>query len=140
RTIALLDALEERAEQKSGDAREIGSPIASPLIGSGTELSKLREEVDIVAPSDLHLLITGETGVGKELVARLVHESSRRSSEPLVHVNCAALPESLAESELFGHAPGAFTGAGKGRAGKFQAAEGGTLFLDEIGELSHPIQ
>jgi anaerobic nitric oxide reductase transcription regulator len=86
------------------------------------------------------VLITGETGVGKEVVARSIHAASPRSDEPLIYVNCAALPESIAESELFGHVRGAFTGATEHRAGKFEVADGGTLFLDEIGELPLSIQ
>jgi anaerobic nitric oxide reductase transcription regulator len=84
--------------------------------------------------------VTGETGVGKELVARHVHAGSRRREEAIIHVNCAALPESVAESELFGHVAGAFTGAVRDRAGKFEVADGGSLFLDEIGELPLSLQ
>jgi anaerobic nitric oxide reductase transcription regulator len=86
------------------------------------------------------VLITGETGVGKELVAHHVHAASARADEAMIHVNCAALPLSIAESELFGHVAGSFTGASRDRAGKFEVADGGTLFLDEIGELSLEIQ
>ena len=86
------------------------------------------------------MLITGETGTGKELVARTLHAQSRRAEQALVHVNCAALPESIAESELFGHLKGSFTGAISDRAGKFELADGGTLFLDEIGELALSLQ
>jgi anaerobic nitric oxide reductase transcription regulator len=93
-----------------------------------------------VAPSDLTVLILGETGVGKELVAQQLHAGSQRAQQTLVHVNCAALPETLAESELFGHRKGAFTGALQDRSGKFELADGGTLLLDEIGELSPAIQ
>jgi anaerobic nitric oxide reductase transcription regulator len=89
----------------------------------------------MVARSDLNVLITGETGVGKERVAHQIHDLSARGDEALIHVNCAALPESIAESELFGHVAGAFTGAVRERAGKFEVADGGTLFLDEVGEL-----
>src|SRR5690606_37059452 len=95
---------------------------------------------DVVASSDLSILITGETGTGKEVVARHIHEKSNRCHEPLIYVNCAALPESIAESELFGHRKGAFTGADSHRIGKFELDEGGTLFLDEIGELPLSIQ
>src|SRR5699024_166541 len=89
---------------------------------------------------ELPVLLTGETGVGKELFARRLHLGSRRCRKPLIQVNCAALPESLAESELFGHVKGAFSGAGNARAGRFEAANGGTLFLDEVGELPLSIQ
>jgi anaerobic nitric oxide reductase transcription regulator len=101
---------------------------------------RLREEISIVAGSDLSVLITGETGVGKELVASHVHTASSRADEALIQVNCSALPESIAESELFGHVAGAFTGATRDRAGKFEIADGGTLFLDEIGELPLTVQ
>ena len=112
RTLALLNALEEKAERKSRAVREIASTWQTPLIGAAGGLARVCHEVEVVAPSDMPLLITGETGVGKELVARLVHDSSSRAGEPLVHINCAALPENLAESELFGHVAGSFTGGG----------------------------
>ncbi|MFT6914324.1 MAG: anaerobic nitric oxide reductase transcription regulator [Motiliproteus sp.] len=112
----------------------------SEMIGSSTIMTRLKQEIAIVAQSHLSVLIQGETGVGKELVARQIHQQSRRSQGPLVQINCAALPENLAESELFGHIKGAFSGAGTDRAGKFEIADGGTLFLDEIGELPLSIQ
>jgi anaerobic nitric oxide reductase transcription regulator len=101
---------------------------------------RLRREIDLVARSDFSVLVQGETGTGKELVARAVHAASARRQEPLIHVNCAALPETLAEAELFGHVRGAFTGAAADRPGKFEIADGGTLFLDEIGELPLTVQ
>ncbi len=110
------------------------------LIGSGIVMQALRAEIRTVGPSDLTVLILGETGVGKELVAERIHATSSRRAGPLVHVNCAALPESLAESELFGHEKGAYTGANRDRAGKFELAHGGTLLLDEVGELASPVQ
>ena len=91
---------------------------------------------DRVAPTDARILITGDNGVGKELVARWVHEKSNRASAPIVEVNCAAIPSELIESELFGHEKGSFTSAIKQRIGKFETANGGTLFLDEIGDMS----
>lgn len=99
-----------------------------------------QKEIEIVAASDLNVLIFGETGTGKELVAKSIHEASPRAANPLVYLNCAALPESVAESELFGHVKGAFTGAISNRSGKFEMADNGTLFLDEIGELSLSLQ
>ncbi len=110
------------------------------LIGNSSAMTALKEDIRLVANSDYTVLIQGETGVGKDLVARNLHQLSHRHQKPLVHVNCASLPETLAESELFGHTKGAFTGADKKRAGKFQLAHGGTLFLDEIGELPLSIQ
>jgi len=110
------------------------------IIGHSTVLQSLLHELDVVADSELPVLLMGETGVGKELFARRLHRNSRRSKKPLVHVNCAALPESLAESELFGHVKGAFSGATTDRPGRFDAADGGTLFLDEVGELPLSIQ
>jgi anaerobic nitric oxide reductase transcription regulator len=100
----------------------------------------LLEEIDVVGRSDLTVLITGETGVGKELVARAIHATSPRAGKPLISLNCAALPDTLVESELFGHVRGAFSGAVGDRRGKFELADGGTLFLDEVGELSLAVQ
>ncbi|MEX2366595.1 MAG: nitric oxide reductase transcriptional regulator NorR, partial [Pseudohongiellaceae bacterium] len=110
------------------------------LIGNSKLMQRLRSELEVVGKSDLAVLIQGETGVGKELVARFIHLHSARSHKPMVQVNCAALPETLAESELFGHVSGAFSGAGKNRAGKFELANEGTLLLDEVGELPLAIQ
>lgn len=109
-------------------------------LGNSPQLQQLLQEIDTVAESDLPVLLLGETGVGKELFAHRLHQQSRRAARPLIHVNCAALPESLAESELFGHARGAFSGAGHERAGRIEAADGGTLFLDEVGELPLNVQ
>ena len=110
------------------------------IVGQSDVLTRLLHEMQVVAGSDLPVLLLGETGVGKELFARLLHRHSPRRHKPLGHVNCAALPESLAESELFGHRRGAFSGAVTDRPGRFEAAEGGTLFLDEVGELPLPVQ
>jgi len=106
------------------------------MIGGSAPMQKIKETIDKVAPTDARILITGENGVGKELVARWVHEKSNRSAGPLVEVNCAAIPTELIESELFGHEKGSFTSAIKQRIGKFEQANGGTLFLDEIGDMS----
>ena len=110
------------------------------MIGDSDCMRVLRNEIAIVAPSELAVLILGETGVGKELVALHIHRESNRADQVMVYVNCAALPESIAESELFGHVKGAFSGATADRAGKFELADGGTIFLDEIGELPLSIQ
>ncbi len=111
-----------------------------PLVGDSPATKALMREIEIVARSDLSVLLSGETGVGKEVVARIIHSRSSRADQPLVYVNCAALPEALAESELFGHVRGAFSGASADRAGKFELANGGTLLLDEIGELPLAVQ
>ncbi len=106
------------------------------MIGESEPILHIRETIDKVAPTEARILITGENGVGKELVARWVHEKSNRASGPLVEVNCAAIPSELIESELFGHEKGSFTSAVKQRIGKFEQAHNGTLFLDEIGDMS----
>lgn len=106
------------------------------ILGDSEGISLIKESIDKVAPTDARVLITGENGSGKELVARWLHEKSNRSSLPLIEVNCAAIPSELIESELFGHEKGAFTSAVKQRIGKFEQANGGTLFLDEIGDMS----
>ena len=100
------------------------------------ESNQIKETIEKVAPTEARVLITGENGVGKELVARWLHEKSNRAESPLVEVNCAAIPSELIESELFGHEKGSFTSAIKQRIGKFEQANGGTLFLDEIGDMS----
>lgn len=110
------------------------------IIGQSPALQSILQELDVVASSDLPVLLLGETGVGKELFARQLHRRSGRADKPMIYVNCAALPESLAESELFGHSKGAFSGALSERAGRFDAADGGTLFLDEVGELPLSVQ
>lgn len=124
-----------RREQMEG-----GEETPSMILGSSPVVCELLDELGVVADSDLPVLLQGETGVGKELFARWLHAHSPRARKPLVYVNCAALPESLAESELFGHLRGAFSGAGQDRPGRFEAANGGSLFLDEIGELPLSIQ
>ncbi|HRO54327.1 MAG TPA: nitric oxide reductase transcriptional regulator NorR [Alicycliphilus sp.] len=125
------DALRAQDRAGAGEAE---------IVGESPALKRLLHELAVVATSDLPVLLLGETGVGKELFARLLHQQSGRRSRPMVHVNCAALPESLAESELFGHVRGAFSGAVSDRPGRIEAAEGGTLFLDEVGELPLSVQ
>lgn len=109
---------------------------AEVMIGTSEGITKIKETIAKVAPTDARVLITGENGVGKELVARSLHDQSARAAGPMIEVNCAAIPSELIESELFGHEKGAFTSAIKHRVGKFEQANGGTLFLDEIGDLS----
>jgi transcriptional regulator with GAF, ATPase, and Fis domain len=106
------------------------------MVGSSAPIQKIKDTIEKVAPTEARILITGENGVGKELVARWVHEKSNRATGPLVEVNCAAIPGELIESELFGHEKGSFTSALKQRIGKFEQANSGTLFLDEIGDMS----
>jgi formate hydrogenlyase transcriptional activator len=110
------------------------------LVGQSQELRHIINQIDLVAPTEASVLILGESGTGKELLAREIHNRSRRKDKPLVRVNCASIPKDLFESEFFGHARGAFTGAIKDRTGRFEAAEGGTLFLDEIGEVPLDLQ
>src|SRR5262249_30569287 len=105
------------------------------LIGQSAALQAVLDKVRSVAPTDASVLITGETGTGKELIARAIHSASRRRDKPFIKVNCAAFPAGLVESELFGHEKGAFTGAITRRSGRFELANGGTIFLDEIGEI-----
>jgi anaerobic nitric oxide reductase transcription regulator len=141
RTTALIESLERFADRKGAIAQELQrSATGTQIIGQSPAMQRLLREISVVAGSDLAVLIVGETGVGKELVAQQVHAASSRRNEALIHVNCAALPESIAESELFGHVTGAFTGASRDRAGKFDISDGGTIFLDEVGELPLTIQ
>jgi len=106
------------------------------MVGASTPIQKIKETIEKVGPTEARILVTGENGVGKELVARWVHEKSNRAGGALIEVNCAAIPSELIESELFGHEKGSFTSAVKQRIGKFEQANGGTLFLDEIGDMS----
>jgi anaerobic nitric oxide reductase transcription regulator len=142
--VARIDALARLGEEERGRAeafrQQASALTGAELIGTSAQHRALMEEIGIVAPSDLTVLITGETGVGKELVASAIHARSARSAKPFIRVNCAALPEHLAESELFGHVRGAFSGATTDRRGKFDIAAGGTLFLDEVGELPLALQ
>ena len=110
------------------------------IVGQGPAIANLVQQIELVAPTDATALISGESGTGKELVAREIHRRSQRKDYPLVRVNCASIPRELYESEFFGHVKGAFTGALKDRAGRFQAADGGTLFLDEVGEIPLEMQ
>ncbi len=126
-----LSALEHRLRRAEGD---------SQMVGSGPAMEALNKLISRVAPTESTVLIRGETGCGKELVARALHSGSLRADRPLVPINCGALPEHLIESELFGHCRGAFTGADVARTGLFEMADGGTLFLDEIGELPLAMQ
>jgi anaerobic nitric oxide reductase transcription regulator len=119
---------------------EPSGDVPTEFLGVSEEARRVRADISLVAATDLCVLISGETGTGKEVAARAIHLQSPRRGRPLVQINCAALPESIAEDELFGHVRGAFTGATTDRPGKFEAATGGTLFLDEVGELPLSIQ
>lgn len=143
-TVATAERVHQLAQlARSARAPASGHPAASgerEMLGHSPAMRQLAKDVALVAASDLSVLITGETGTGKELVARAVHAQSGRAGQPLISINCAALPDNLVESELFGHVRGAFTGALSERSGKFEQAHHGTLFLDEVGELSLPVQ
>lgn len=129
-------ALELQALKRENQALKSRSPFRVEFSGTSPKAIALREQIAKVAPLDTWVLITGENGTGKEITARSLHATSRRNDKPLVAVNCAAIPEELIESELFGHEKGAFTGADSAKTGKFELAHEGTLFLDEIGDMS----
>lgn len=138
-TALLLEQLDTQASLPRESYAEKRT-LSNEIIGNSQGMKTLQEQIDAVANTELSVLVMGETGVGKELVANAIHHRSERASNNLVYLNCAALPESVAESELFGHIKGAFTGAISHRKGKFEQADGGTLFLDEVGELSLELQ
>ena len=137
RVVLTVQNALERARM-GRELEELSSRLSSrrPIIGESPPMHRLREELTLAAGSDSRILIIGENGTGKELVARRIHDLSRRSGGPFVEVNCAAIPEELIESEMFGHVRGAFTGASEDRVGRFELADGGTLFLDEIADMS----
>jgi anaerobic nitric oxide reductase transcription regulator len=143
-TTELIEALEQHAKRQGLIAHDLMQDVrrrqGQQIVGNSPLMESLRREIDVVAWSDFPVLVTGETGTGKELVVHAIHAGSKRRTEPLLYVNCAALPESLVDSELFGHVKGSFTGATADRSGKFEVADGGTLFLDEIGELPLAVQ
>lgn len=146
-TALLMEQLENQAfnmpESRGQATIQAGKSSQSgkvEMIGKSKVMEELRSHIQAVAATELSVLVSGETGVGKELIAASIHQSSHRSQQPLIYLNCAALPESVAESELFGHVKGAFTGAISDRKGKFEMADGGTLFLDEVGELPLSLQ
>ena len=122
-------------QEEVQEAKALGA-----MVGQSAAMKKLLRQVEMVARTDATVLILGESGTGKELIAREIHKNSRRGERPLIRVNCASIPKDLYESEFFGHAKGAFTGAFKDRAGRFEAAHGGTLFLDEVGEIPLELQ
>lgn len=136
--ITLRNALDKSTliTEKKVLQRKVSGQKVQEIIGDSEGIALIKSTIDKVAPTDARVLITGQNGTGKELVARWIHQHSRRKEAPIVEVNCAAIPSELIESELFGHEKGSFTSAIKQRLGKFEQAHGGTLFLDEIGDMS----
>jgi len=140
RAFEEIEGLRERLELENEYLRGEVRQNFGGLVGQSHSLQNIFRQIELVAPTDANVLITGETGSGKELVARAIHEQSKRSARALVKVNCASVARELFESEFFGHARGAFTGAVRDRAGRFELASGGTLFLDEVGEIPMAMQ
>jgi transcriptional regulator with GAF, ATPase, and Fis domain len=143
RAFAEIERLREQLDLENSYLREEvreAMPSAGRLIGESPSLRQVVQQMDLVAPTGANVLIVGESGTGKELVAREIHERSLRRHKAMIRVNCASIPRDLFESEFFGHVKGAFTGALRDRAGRFQAADGGTLFLDEVGEIPLDLQ
>lgn len=135
-TVAVRNALDHRRLAVRNREFEAEARSRRRILGDSIPMKALRQQIDLMAPTNGRALIFGESGSGKELVARALHAKSKRSQESFVVVNCAAIPEESIESELFGHAKGAFAGAGEDKIGKFQQADGGSLFLDEVGDMS----
>lgn len=142
RAFEEIERLKAQLELQNSYLKEevVEAKAFGALIGQSGALRQIVSQIDLVAPTEASVLILGETGTGKELVAHEIHYRSRRKDHPLIRVNCASIPRELFESEFFGHVRGAFTGALKDRAGRFETAEGGTLFLDEIGEVPLEMQ
>jgi DNA-binding NtrC family response regulator len=140
--ITLRNALDKSSliTEKKVLQRKVGISKVQGIIGESEGISLIKSTIDKVAPTDARVLVTGQNGTGKELVARWIHQQSKRKDYPIIEVNCAAIPSELIESELFGHEKGSFTSAIKQRLGKFEQAHGGTLFLDEIGDMSMSAQ
>ncbi|HTI68949.1 MAG TPA: sigma 54-interacting transcriptional regulator [Candidatus Limnocylindria bacterium] len=140
RAFEEIDRLREKLESENEYLKTEARENSSGLLGTSPALRKVMQEIDLVAPTDSSVLISGESGTGKELVARAIHERSKRRDRTLVRINCASVPRELFESEFFGHVRGSFTGAIRDRVGRFQLADGGTLFLDEVGEIPLDLQ
>ena len=135
RNALTTPSVEEKPQKTEGKPSKKDTPTTT-MIGKSAAIQKIKDMIEKVAPTDVRVLITGPNGSGKDLVARALHQGSERVSQPMIEVNCAAIPSELIESELFGHIKGSFTSAVKDRVGKFEAADKGTLFLDEIGDMS----
>ena len=138
--ITLRNALDKNVLVKETKALKRRVNKVQEIVGNSAAIQKIKDTITKVAPTDARVLITGENGTGKELVAKWLHEQSLRNTQPFIEVNCAAIPTELIESELFGHEKGSFTSAIKQRIGKFEQANGGTLFLDEIGDMNAAAQ
>lgn len=138
--VTVRNALRQRELERTNELLQKELAEQYVMVGESVAMRALRKQITIVAPTDGRVLISGESGTGKELVARAIHSQSRRKAAPFVEINSAALPEELVESELFGYAKGAFSGAARAKKGKFQIADGATLFLDEIGDMSPRVQ
>lgn len=136
----LMQVVRHALKTRDTKSKPLVAPPNELLIGESVAMRALRQQIAIVAPTDGRVLITGESGTGKELVARAIHAASERAAQPLIELNCAAIPEELIESELFGHSKGAFTGATNLKRGKFDLANRATLFLDEVGDMSARVQ
>ena len=138
--VTVRNAIRQRELERVNKSLEEQLNLDYEMVGDSVAMRALRKQISIVAPTDGRVLISGESGTGKELVARAIHSQSKRKSAPFVELNSAAIPEDLVESELFGYAKGAFSGATKAKKGKFEVADGATLFLDEIGDMSSAVQ
>jgi len=135
-----VESVKPSKKTKKADCDKLSDPLPKYVIGTSSNSKKLNENISLIAPTNMSVIITGETGTGKEVAARMIHEKSERAKGPFVAVDCGALPKELASSELFGHKKGAFTGAITDKTGSFEVANGGTLFLDEIGNLTYENQ
>ncbi len=138
--LTIKNAVRQRELERTNEQLQKELAEEYVMVGESVAMRALRKQIEVVAPSDGRVLISGESGTGKELVARAIHAKSKRKAAPFVEINSAAIPEELVESELFGHAKGAFSGATTAKKGKFEIADGATLFLDEIGDMSPRVQ
>jgi two-component system nitrogen regulation response regulator NtrX len=138
--LTVRNALRQRQLERSNEEMSAELKVEYAMVGESVTMRALRQQITVVAPTDGRVLISGESGAGKELVARAIHAQSRRAAAPFIEVNSAAIPEELIESELFGHVKGSFTGATAAKKGKFEVADGATLFLDEVSDMSPNVQ